>query len=425
MPVRAIPLWYYTFTMRKVVITGIGAITPLSTNFRDSWLLIRKGTSGIKKISKFDASALPWKVAGEIENFLPEPFLSMKEIIRLDLFVQYAVAAASMAAREAGLLEADKGLGETSEGLRAGGVIIGSSRGGITTIEGAFKKARFSPYMMPATTVGMAASYVAQKLGCRGPCLGISNACASGANAVGEAFRLIKMGYCDLVVTGGTEVPICRLCVEGYGISGSLSRIDDPSASRPFDGTRDGFVIAEGACVLILEEYETAIRRNAYIYGEIAGYGNTVDAFHITKPHPRGEIAAMRTALKEAGVSPEEVDYVNAHGTSTQIGDKTEAEAIQNVFRDHEQIPVTSLKSMTGHMLAASGAFEVACTAMSIQEGCIPPTINLKEKDPDCRINVVKEPKVGHLQVALSNSFGFGGVNAVIVIRKEPTRKET
>ncbi|MEW6740262.1 MAG: beta-ketoacyl-[acyl-carrier-protein] synthase family protein [Nitrospirota bacterium] len=420
--------------MRRIVITGIGAVTPLANNFFDSWSLVKKGISGISRISKFDTTGLSWTMAGEVKGFNPELYLSKKEILKLDPFLHYAVAAATMAAEDAGLTSKQSAVSsqqskeqKNSELLNSAGVIIGSSRGGITTIEKEFQKLyssypspiayRLSPYLMPSTTISMAASYVAQKLGTKGHCLGISNACASGTNAIGEAYRLIKHGYADIVIAGGTEAPICRFCVGGYGISGALSKTDNPSASRPFDTKRDGFVLAEGACILVLEEYASAIKRNAEIYGEIIGYSSTTDAYHITRPDIEGEIRAIHSSLEDAGVSPEDVDYINAHGTSTPIGDMVEANAIKNIFRSNIPAPVTSIKSMTGHMLAASGAFEAACTAMSIKEEIIPPTINITQKDHECNINVITEKKEADIKIAITNSFGFGGVNAVIVLK--------
>ncbi len=426
--------------MRRVVITGIGAVTPLADNFFDSWSLVKKGISGISRISKFDTTGLSWTMAGEVKGFNPELYLSKKEILKLDPFLHYAVAAAKMAAEDAGLTRQETEVrGQRSEkkdsllvtcysSLVNAGVIIGSSRGGITTIEKEFPKLyssylspiayRLSPYLMPSTTISMAASCVAQKLGIKGHCLGISNACASGTNAIGEAYRLIKHGYADIVIAGGAEAPICRFCVEGYGISGALSKTDNPAASRPFDTKRDGFVLAEGACILVLEEYASAIKRSAKIYSEIIGYSSTTDAYHITRPDIEGEIRAINSALENAGVSPEDVDYINAHGTSTPIGDMVEAKAIKNIFRSNITAPVTSIKSMTGHMLAASGAFEAACTAMSIKERVIPPTINITEKDHECDINVITEKKEADIKIAITNSFGFGGINAVIVLKK-------
>jgi 3-oxoacyl-[acyl-carrier-protein] synthase II len=313
----------------------------------------------------------------------------------------------------------------------SGGVIIGSSRGGISTIEKAVigktltsQRLRLSPFLMPATTVSMAASFVAQKLGVRGHCLGLSNACSSGANAIGEAFRLIKSGHAQLMIAGGAEAPLCRLCVEGYGSSGALAASkgtsgNAPDLPRPFDRERDGFVLSEGGCVLVIEEYDHALRRGAHVYGEIIGYGNCADAFHMTKPDPEGEARAMALSLKEAGIGPEDVGYINTHGTGTKLGDLAEAHAIRKVFgKRASKIPATALKAMTGHMIAASGALEIASTLMSMQEGIIPPTINLGEKDPECDINIITKKKKADIHIALSNSFGFGGVNAVVVLKK-------
>lgn len=407
--------------MERVVVTGIGAVSPLGNSFYESWETAKAGLSGIGPITKFDASEIKWKVAGELKKFDAGKYLSQKEINRLDPFVHYAVAAAMMAVEDAGLY---------SELLTSTGVIIGSSRGGITTIERQLLKlktqnSKLSPYLMPSTTISMAPSYVAQKLGIKGYCLGISNACASGTNAIGEAYRLIRSGYKGPLLCGGTEAPVCRICVEGYGVAGALSEVNDSSASRPFDRTRDGFVIAEGACILILEDYESALKRGAKIYGEIVGYGNTVDAFHQTIPAPEGEARAIKMALDEAGINIQRSAfsvqhfYINAHGTSTPLGDKTETEAIKLVFgKDAYNIPVSSIKSMTGHMLAASGALEVAFTLMSMNERIIPPTINLKERDPDCDLDYVTQARKAEINLAISNSFGFGGVNAVLAFRK-------
>ncbi len=424
--------------VKRVAVTGIGAVTPLGNSFSSAWEAANKGVSGIERITRFDTSLLPWSVAGELKGFDAGAYLSPKEIRRLDPFVHYAVSAAVMAAEDAGLISSRIAL----DPLRgSGGVIIGSSRGGISTIEKTLLRAdseatnqrsaisnerlRVSPYLMPATTISMAASYVAQKLGVRGHCLGLSNACASGTNAIGEAFRLIKSGHVQLIIAGGTEAPLCRLCIEGYGTAGALSTRTKPSEGvsdmpRPFDKERDGFVLSEGACMLVLEEYEHARKRGAKIYGEIIGYGNTSDAFHMTKPHPRGESAAMSVAMKEAAVTPDDVDYINTHGTGTTLGDQAEAQAIQKAFgKRASRIPASALKSMTGHMLAASGALEIAATLMSMKEGVIPPTINLHEKDPECDINVITTgKKKADIKTAISDSFGFGGVNAVVVLRK-------
>ncbi|MBI3377044.1 MAG: beta-ketoacyl-ACP synthase II [Nitrospirae bacterium] len=421
-------------TMRKVVVTGIGAVTSLGNSFHESWTSVKKGLSGIAPLTRFDVPPMKWKMSGELKGFDAGLYLSQKEMTHLDPFVQYAVAASFMAAEDAGLLQPSEknkvsSLVTRHSSLASGGVIIGSSRGGITTIERELEKiyasrtthhaSRLSPYLMPSTSVNAAASYVAQKLGIKGHCLGVSNACSSGANAIGEAYRLIKSGYDGPVFAGGTEAPICRLCVEGYGVSGALSKRNDASASRPFDKTRDGFVLAEGASVLVLEDYESALKRGAKIYGAIIGYGNTTDAFHQTRPGAEGEARAIRIAMEEGGLLHVDVDYINAHGTSTPLGDKAETEAIKLAFGKRAyEIPISAVKSMTGHMLAASGAFEAAVTLMSLYEGIIPATINLKTKDPECDLNYVTETRKAEIKTAVSNSFGFGGVNAVLAFKK-------
>ncbi len=440
--------------MKKVVVTGIGALTPLGNSFFDSWNAATKGLSGIAPIGKFDVSKIKWSVAGELKGFNPGQYLSSKEILRLDPFVQYAVAASLMAGKDAGLIKGAKvtppppsppgqemDIGEAQGKKRRGktsylpdflislldsaAVIIGSSRGGITTIEKSLNRSnssnllRLSPYLMPSTSVNAAASYVSQKLGIKGHVLGISNACVSGANAIGEGYRLIKSGYAGVVLAGGAEAPVCRLCVKGYGATGALSKVGNSSASRPFDVKRDGFVLSEGACVLVLEEYEAAMKRGARIYGEIIGYGNASDAYHQTRSSSEGEARAIKAALKEAGIAIDDVDYINAHAASTPLGDRAEAEAIRLVFgKRAKEIPVSAVKSMTGHMLSASGAFESAITLMSIYEGVITPTINLKQKDHRCDLNCVTETNKAEIRAAVSNSFGFGGVNAVLAFKR-------
>jgi 3-oxoacyl-[acyl-carrier-protein] synthase II len=417
--------------MNRVVVTGIGAVSPLGNSFSKSWESAKAGLSGIAPITKFDVSDMRWKVAGELKGFDAERYLSRKEINRLDPFVHYAVAAAMMAAGDAGLIFFNSSLVIRHSSLDLAGVIIGSSRGGISTIEKELRKIysprivhhslRTSAYLMPSTTISMASSCVAQKLGLKGYCLGISNACASGTSAVGEAWRLIRSGYKGPVLCGGTEAPLCRICVGGYGSSGALSNVNDYTASRPFDRTRDGFVLSEGACILILEDYEAALKRGASIYGEVIGYGNTSDAFHQTIPDPEGEARAIKMALDSAGLRPEDIDFISAHGTSTIIGDKVETEAIKLSFgKKAYHIPVTSVKSLTGHMLAASGALEAAFTLMGTNEEIIPPTINLKERDPECDLDYVTRLRRAEIKFAISNSFGFGGVNAVLVFGIHP-----
>jgi 3-oxoacyl-[acyl-carrier-protein] synthase II len=418
--------------MIRTVITGIGAVTPLGSTFRNSWESACAGTSGIRTISRIPVTGKHWTVAGEIRDFDPLRFLSAKEVRRIDLFAQYAVSAAIMAAADAGLVSWDReavaavrGRQSAGDYLSSGGVIIGSSRGGIGAIEQAILKSsqtlktRTSSYLMPATTISMAASYTAQKLGIRGHCLGISNACTSGTNAVGEAFRIIRSGHAGPVLAGGADAPISRICIEGYGAAGALSRIPNGTASRPFDRMRDGFVLSEGACVLVIERLDAALKRRAHIYAEIKGYGSTADAFHQTQPHPEGEARAIHAALAMAGVSPREMDFISAHGTSTPLGDLAETRAILQVFDGRSPLaPVAAMKSMTGHMLAASGAFETACAAMAIAQGMIFPTINLKEQDPNIPLTIATQAVPMDMRNALINSFGFGGVNAVLVLQR-------
>lgn len=439
--------------MKTVVVTGIGTVSPLGASFSYSWDAAKKGNSGIGAITRFDSSRLPWKVGGELKGFNAGAYFSEKEIRNLDPFVQYAVAASFMAAEDAGLLKQSAVSNQQPEkmqdsrkqkskiqnpkfenpALTCAGIVIGSSRGGITTIEKSLTsrgmrqnsgfRTRVSPYLMPSTTISMAASYAAQKLGIKGNCLGISNACASGANAIGEAFRLIRSGYSEIMLAGGAESPLCRLCVEGYGDAGALSRNNTFNTPRPFDVRRDGFVLSEGACILVLEASDSASDRGAKIYGEIAGYGNTSDAFHMTRPSPEGEAAAIRIAVDDAGISCDEIDYISTHGTATEIGDLAEAEALRIVFgKRAAEIPATAIKSMTGHMLAASGALEIAFSLMSVKEGVIPPTINIEKKDPACDINIVTEGRNAEIITAISNSSGFGGVNAAIAVKKSKSK---
>jgi 3-oxoacyl-[acyl-carrier-protein] synthase II len=410
--------------MKRVVVTGMGSVNPLGNSLYESWNAAKAGLSGIRTITRFDVTDMKWKVAGELKGFDATVYLTPKEINRLDPFVHYAIAAAIMASKDAQLHTR-----KSRTYVASGGVIIGSSRGGISSLEKEFRKklsvrqtrsvARTSPYLMPSTTISMAPSYVAQKMGIKGYCLGISHACSSGTGAIGEAYRLIRQGYKGPLFCGGTEAPLCRICMEGYGSSGSLSRMADSTASRPFDRTRDGFVLSEGACIVVLEEYEQALKRGANVYGEISGYGNTTDAFHETMPDPKGEARAIKRTINEAGLKSRDIDFINAHGTATKLGDETETMAIKmSLGRRAYQIPITSVKTMTGHMLAASGALEAAFTVLSIQEGIVPPTINLNQKDSACDLDYVTGIRQVAITNALSNSFGFGGVNTVLLFRK-------
>jgi 3-oxoacyl-[acyl-carrier-protein] synthase II len=412
--------------MRKVVITGIGAVTPLANNIRSTWDSLINKKSGITAISRFDPAGLSSQIAGELKQFNPGDFLPQKDILRLDPFVHYAAAAALMASEDAGLISLDSSHVTRHALLEKAGVIVGSSRGGISSMERALEKhiadtRPFSAYLMSSSTINMASSYISMRLGIKGPSLGISTACASGTNAIGEGFNMIMSGRSDLVLAGGTDAPLCRLALGGYGSSGSLSiRNKEPDkASRPFDAEREGFVISEGSGVLVLEELESALKRDAEIYAEIIGYGTSSDAIHQTRPDSEGEAMAIRNAVGNAGIHIHEVDYINAHATSTPLGDKAESKAIRKVFgKLADKILVSSCKSMLGHMLGAAGAVEAAITALTIHKGTLTPTINLDTPDPECDLNIASQPVNTDINMAISNSFGFGGVNAVLVFRK-------
>lgn len=405
--------------MNRVVITGIGAVTPLGNSIESTWVNLTKGLSGIDFITRFDPSVFQVKIAGELKDFSPENYIPRKDIIRLDPFIHYAAASSLMALEDSGIKPDKLRILRTA-------AIIGSSRGGLTGIEKALEryligKKPFSAYLMSSSTINMAASYISILLKTRGPAIGISTACSSGANAIGIASKMIRNGEVDLAFAGGTEAPICKLAVGGYSASGALSEANhQPSkASRPFDRDRDGFVISEGAGTLLLEELEHAVKRGANIYAELSGYGTSSDAFHLTRPDSEGEAIAIEMALKDANVSADEVDYINPHATSTILGDKAESDAIRNVFGGRtEDIQVSSCKSMLGHMLGAAGAVEAAITALTIKKGLITPTINLENPDPDCGLNYVTSSSSKKINIALSNSFGFGGVNAVLVFRR-------
>lgn len=420
--------------MKRVVITGAGAVTPLGSTLESTWNHLLQGRSGVSTITKFDASGLPSRIAGELHGFNPEAYLSRKDILRLDPFVHYAAAAALMAIEDAGLIY--KGSGVMGQGSvlktqksklpRDAAVVIGSSRGGITTMEKAvetmYRHGRpVSAYAMSASTINMASSYISMRLGTNGPALGISTACASGTNAIGEAYRMVRSGEIPVAIAGGAEAPICRLAVGGYGTAGALSRRNSEprKASSPFDQKRDGFVIAEGAAVLVVEEMEHALARRARVFAELVGYGTSSDARHQTRPDSEGEAIAIDRALRDADIQDGNIDYINAHATSTPLGDAAESEAIRKIFgRKADEIPVSSCKSMTGHMLGAAGALEAAATALSIYAGMIPPTINLETPDPDCDLNFIMSATKRDINTAVSDSFGFGGVNAVLVLKK-------
>lgn len=409
---------------RRVVVTGMGLVTPLGTGVEKNWDALIAGRSGIKRISRFsNLEAYPSQIAGEVPDFSAADFIEPKEIKKMDLFIQYAVAAAAMAMTDSGL-KIDAELAEQV------GVIIGVGLCGIDTIE-TTKEAilqggprKISPFFIPKVISNLAPGQIAIRHGAKGINLTPTSACASGTHAIGEAYHLIRRGLQDAVITGGAESAITPLAVGGFAAMKALStRNDEPErASRPFDRDRDGFVIAEGSGVLILEERERALQRGAKIYAEVVGYAANGDAHHMTAPAPEGEGAArcMRLALKDAGLAPTDVDYINAHGTSTEYNDANETMAIKKVFGEQAaKLAVSSTKSMTGHLLGAAGAVEGVFSALSLYHGLIPPTINYDNPDPQCDLDYVpNEARKADLKVVLSNSFGFGGTNACVILRR-------
>ncbi len=408
---------------KRVVITGSGAVTPLGNDLRTTWAALKTGHSGIGPITKFDASSFPSRIAGEVRGFDACLFMSAKEARKTDPFIHYGLAAALMAMEDSRLSLAP------STALRTG-VLVGSGRGGVMTNEknliALLTKGHraVSPHYTPMTLVNMASGFIAMKLGAKGPCLDVSTACATGTHAIGEAMKIIQRGDADVMIAGGTEAALSPLVLAGFCQAKALShRNDAPErASRPFERDRDGFVLSEGAAVLVLEELRRAERRGAKIYAELAGYGLSSDAFHYTRPDPDGDGAAraMALALTDAGMQPEEIDYLNAHGTATVSNDRIETLAIKNTFGPHaNKLAVSSIKSMLGHMLGAAGAVEAAVTALALQEGVIPPTINYEHVSPDCDLDYVPNVmRTRAIHTALSNSLGFGGINAALVFRR-------
>jgi len=409
--------------MRRVVITGLGVVSPLGTGTEKNWAAITSGQSGIDKITRFDASDLPSQIAGEVKDFDAEKFIEKKEIKKMDLFIQYGLAAADIALK-------DSGLEITDANAERVGVLVGSGLGGLPAIEKYHQVMlergyrRITPFFIPMLIINLAPGHISIKFGAKGPNLSSVSACATGTHSIGDAYHMIARGDADAMFAGGTESTITKLAIGGFNVMKALStRNDDPStASRPFEKNRDGFVMAEGAGILILEEYESAKKRGADIYCEVIGYGLSSDAYHLTQPAAGGEGAArcIKMALDNAGLNPEQVDYINAHGTSTHFNDLYETMAIKKVFGDHAQkLMVSSTKSMTGHGLGAAGGMEAAFSALSLKHGIIPPTINYIEPDPECDLDYVpNEARQAECQVVLSNSFGFGGTNATLAFRK-------
>jgi 3-oxoacyl-[acyl-carrier-protein] synthase II len=408
---------------RRVVITGIGLISPVGPDAPSSWKALLEGRSGISTITKFDPSALASRIAGEVTGFDPLEHFEKKEARKMDTFSHYAIVASREAVRDGGL---------TIEGTSAEsvGVYIGSGIGGVHMLLRNYQELvergprRVSAFLVPGMIINLASGNVSIDLGAKGPNLSVATACATGTHAIGESFRLIREGYADAMITGGTEGAIHPLTVAGFASMKALStRNDDPErASRPFDLDRDGFVMGEGAGVLLLEERDAALARGARIYAEVVGYGLTGDAYHISAPSEDGEgaVRCMRMALKDAGMEPERVDYINAHGTSTPTGDKIETRAVKEVFGAHAgKLVFGSTKSMTGHLLGAAGGLESIVTCLAVHHDVVPPTINVERQDPECDLDCAasgkRELPVG---VALNNSFGFGGTNATILLAK-------
>lgn len=407
---------------RRVVVTGVGAITPLGNDAATTWKNIKEGKSGVGPLTRLNPDDFPAKVAAEVKDFDPELFMERKDARKMDRFAQLAVAAASMAVKDANLVI-------NEENAARVGVWIGSGIGGMETFEQQFEiflkrgYRRVSPFFVPMLIPDMAAGQVSIMLGARGVNSCTVTACATGTNSIGDAFKVIQRGDADAMVSGGAEAPITRMSVAGFCANTALSTNPDPNtASRPFDKNRDGFIIGEGAGIVVLEELEHALARGAHIYGEMIGYGATGDAYHITTPAPGGEggARAMKMALNDAGLKPEEIDYINAHGTSTQYNDKYETMAVKSVFGEHAyKLAISSTKSMTGHLLGAAGGVEAIFSLLAMKDSILPPTIHYETSDPDCDLDyVINRARPQELKAVMSNSLGFGGHNATIVFKQ-------
>jgi 3-oxoacyl-[acyl-carrier-protein] synthase II len=412
----------------RVVVTGLGAVTPIGAGLEEFWEGLITGRNGITRITHFDPTDFSSQMAAEVKNFDPEKWIDPKSLRRMDRFTHFGVASSAMALEDAGLDTF------SFDGNRAG-VIIGSGIGGSNTIEKGYSQftekgpQSLNPFFVSKLLINMTASLVSIRHGLKGPISALSVACSTGANAIGEAFRIIQRGDADLMLAGSSEACITPLAYAGFCATRSMSRRNDcvEKASRPFDKNRDGFVMGEGAGVVVLERLEYALSRGARIYAELKGYGNTADAFHFTAPEPEGDgmVRVMKRALEDAEINPLDVGYINAHGTSTLLNDKTESEAIMKVFNEHSMdLKVSSIKSMIGHLMAAAGAVEFVSTVMSVYAGLLPPTINYEEPDPECPLNYVtnKAAEVD-IDVALTNNFGFGGGNVCLVVKKCPSEK--
>ena len=408
---------------RRVVITGLGLVTPIGIGVDASWKAALEGKSGIVPITHFDASSFPVRIAGEVRDFDPGQYIEAKEIKKMDRFIHLAMAAATMAVEDSGLKIND----ENAERV---GVVIGAGMGGLPTIEHYHKvllekgHRRISPFFIPMIIINLASGNVSIKYGAKGPNSAAVTACATGSHSIGDAFRIIQRDEADAMIAGGTESVITSLGIAGFAAMKALStRNDEPQkASRPFDAARDGFVMGEGSGVIVIESLDNALKRGAKIYAEIVGYGMSSDAYHITTPAPGGEgaVRCMRAGIRDAGISPDEINYINAHGTSTKYGDELETAAVKTVFGDHARsLCMSSTKSMTGHLLGAAGGVEAIFSVLSIYNSMVPPTINLENPDPECDLDYVpNRPKQVDVSCAMSNSFGFGGTNACLIFKK-------
>jgi 3-oxoacyl-[acyl-carrier-protein] synthase II len=408
---------------RRVVVTGLGLVTPLGVGTEETWDGIINGRSGVRRIISFDPTGFATQIAGEVPGFNPEDFVGAKDVKKMDRFIQYAVAAAHMAVD-------DSGLKITDGNAERVGVIVGSGMGGLRSLENyhtvLLEKGprRITPFFIPMLIINLASGQISIRFGAKGPNSAAVTACAAGTHSIGDAFRLIQHGFADAMIAGGAESAITPLGIGGFNAMKALStRNEEPErASRPFDADRDGFVMGEGAGVVVIEALESALKRGARVHAEVMGYGMTADAYHITAPSPDGDGAArcMAATLKDAGVSPETVDYINAHGTSTRYGDELETMAIKAVFGNHAgKLSVSSTKSMTGHLLGAAGGVEAVISVLSMTRGVLPPTINLDNPDDGCDLDYVPhKARKADVRYAMSNSFGFGGTNACLLFRR-------
>jgi len=408
---------------RRVVVTGIGLVSSLGIGTDANWAALTAGRSGIESITKFDASQFATQIAGEVRGFDPLRFIEKKDVKKMDVFIQYAIAASQFAMDDSGVTISKENAART-------GVFIASGIGGFTTIEREHKALleggprKISPFFIPSAIINLAAGQVSIRYGAKGPNSATCTACSASAHAIGDAFEIIKRGGADVMIAGGSEASITPMGIGGFGALRALStRNDEPSrASRPFDKDRDGFVCGEGAGVVILEEYELARQRGARIYAELVGYGMSADAYHITAPSEDGDgpFRVMGAAITSGDIEPAQVDYINAHGTSTPHGDKVETIAIKRCFGDHARVvPISSTKSMTGHLLGAAGGLEAGITVLAVHHQLVPPTINLDHPDPECDLDYVPNTaRAAHIEYALSNSFGFGGTNAALLFKR-------